>query len=168
VWNELNPSRGTYKGIGMKFVIFLQFFIFWIPNDQKQLVAIASTREPIESPHLALVRASASPTHCALSSSLPENVLQSRREWGDIAHSHWARAVSPEGCISPSSHPGPGYNSPLLPNHSPSLAPTILPQHSNAQFLMLAYSHLSITSYFFYKIIFRTKHDVLLGIFSVE
>jgi hypothetical protein len=162
VWNELNPSRGTYKGIGDEICEFLQFFIFWIPNDKKQLVAIASTRGPIESPHLALVHRSFTPArHPPTAPSHPPCPRTCFRA-GESG------AISPEGCISPSSHPGPGYNSPLLPNHSPSLAPTILPQHSNAQFLMLAYIHLSITSYFFYKIIFRTKHDVLLGIFSME
>jgi hypothetical protein len=52
VWNE-HPGRGIYRGIGMKFVIFCNFFrIFWTPNGQKWLVATASTRGPIRSRHV--------------------------------------------------------------------------------------------------------------------
>jgi hypothetical protein len=53
VWNELHPGRDIYRGIGDEICDFLHFFrIFWTPNGQKRLVATASTRGPIRSPHV--------------------------------------------------------------------------------------------------------------------
>jgi hypothetical protein len=53
VWNELQPGRDIYRGIGDEICDFLQFFSNFLDSKRsKRLVATASTRGPIRSRHV--------------------------------------------------------------------------------------------------------------------
>jgi hypothetical protein len=128
---------GIYiKGLGMKFVIFCNFFrIFWTPNGQKRLVATASTRGPIRSRHVDQSDAprrsrprsrpaSASPrSRLPLARLSPGRALQRGRERGDTVRSRRTRASSPGDPLSPTSRPRAGGSGSLSPALPPALPP---------------------------------------------
>jgi hypothetical protein len=98
---------GVYiEGLGMKFVIFCNFFRFFLaPNGQKRLVATASTRGSIRSRHVDQSdrATSLSPRQClaSLSPASRPGGRSSGRERGNTARSRRARAPSSGAGLSP-------------------------------------------------------------------
>ena len=129
---EMSSTRvGIYiEGLGMKFVIFCNFFrIFWTPNGQKRLAHVDQSDRDTWTSQIAPRRsrprsrpASASPpSRLPLARLSPGRALQRGRERGDIARSR--QAPSPGAGLSPAYRPragGSGLFSPALP---PALAP---------------------------------------------